>query len=65
MQAAQSPTSLPTPTLIHGTANVLSPFANEQVILTRQEFIQLQSDLNRVTSLHQRALKRERWYKER
>jgi len=65
MQAAQPPTSLPTQTPIHGAANVLTPFANEQVVLTRQEYIQLQSDLNRYKTLHQRALKRERWYKER
>ena len=61
MHAAQPPTTPP----IHGAANAATPFADEQVILTRQEYIQLQSDLNRVTSLHQRALKRERWYKER
>lgn len=65
MQAVQPPTSLPTQACIAATANALFPFTNEQVVLTRQEFIQLQSDLNRLTSLHQRALKRERWYKER
>jgi transposase len=65
MHAAQPPTSPPTQALIPGTANASTPFADEQIILSRQEYIQLQSDLNRVTSLHQRALKRERWYKER
>lgn len=65
MHAAQPPTSPPTQAFITGTSNASIPFADEQVVLTRQEYIQLQSDLNRVTSLHQRALKRERWYKER
>ena len=65
MHAAQPPTSPPIQAPIAGTASASTPFADEQVVLTRQEYIQLQSDLNRVTSLHQRALKRERWYKER
>jgi transposase len=65
MHAAQPPTSLPTQAPIPGTANVLPPFANEQVVLSRQEYIQLQSDLNRYKNLHERASKRERWYKER
>ena len=65
MHAAQPPTSPPIQAPIAGTASASTPFADEQVVLTRQGYIQLQSDLNRVTSLHQRALKRERWYKER
>ena len=65
MHATQPPTSPPNQAPIPGTANASTPFADEQIVLTRQEYIQLQSDLNRVTSLHQRALKRERWYKER
>jgi len=65
MHAAQPPTSPPTQAPILGTANAWTPFADAPVVLTRQEYIQLQSDLNRFTSLHQRALKRERWYKER
>ena len=65
MPSAQPPTSPPAQAPIPGTANVLPPFANEQVVLTRQEYIQLQSDLNRYKNLHERASKRERWYKER
>jgi len=55
MLAAQPPTSPPTQAPIPGTANASTPFTDEQVVLTRQEYIQLQSDLNRVTSLHQQG----------
>ena len=65
MQAAQPPTSLPTQMPIHGTANVLTPFANEQVVLTRQEYIQLQSDETRWAMFVEMAGKiGHRWYPE-
>lgn len=46
-------------------ATASAPFADEQIVLTRQDYIALLSEVNRFRSLHERALKRERWYKER
>jgi transposase len=46
-------------------ANASVPFADEQIVLTRQQYIELLSERNQYKSLHERALKRERWYQER
>jgi len=66
MYAPQQPTSSPThpPSDACRATHASTPFAADQIVLTRQEYIELLSERNRYKSLHQRALKRVRWYKE-
>ena len=42
-----------------------TPFSQETVTLTKQDYIQLLSDRNRFQDLHARAVKRSLWYQER
>ena len=46
-------------------ALVVTPFSEETVTLTKQEYIQLISERNRYKSLHARAVQRGLWYQER
>ena len=49
----------------NGNEGLSTPFSLETVTLTKQDYIQLLSDRNRLQDLHKRAVKREHWYQDR
>jgi transposase len=65
MYASQQPTPTSTHPPSDCAVHASAPFASEQVVLTRQQYIELLSERNHYKSLHKRSLKRERWYQDR